>query len=244
MKIHPTLLAPVPREWADFQGIVPVDLKQMEMIFPGFSTTAELSLQIPVAPLLGHLQFSELAVLVAVVRALGATSFAEIGTFDGLTILNLLENCPDLRTVYTVDLPEKIHASKGGGSVFPIDSVNASMIDSVSIGHRFATHRRSSIVSSIREDSALLSPQHFPVQPEVFFIDGAHTLDYCWSDTEFARKVTTPGGVLIWHDFGNLKYLPGVTEALMRLARDGDIKLYWLDSSQLRTSLVFGISPA
>lgn len=242
MKIFPRLLAPVPREWADFRGIVPVDLKQMESIFPGFSAAGEISLKIPVAPLLGHMQFSELAIVVAVVRVLGATSFAEIGTFDGLTILNLLENCPDLRTVYTVDLPERIHASKGGGSVFPIDSVNASMIDSLNIGHRFATHPRSSVVVPIREDSALLSPQHFPVKPEVFLIDGSHTFDYCWSDTELARKVTSPGGVLIWHDYGNLKYLPGVTEALLRLSREGEMKLYWLDCPQLRTSLVFGIS--
>jgi hypothetical protein len=214
----------------------------MEIIFPGFSAAGEISLKIPVAPLLGHMQFSELAIVVAVVRTLGATCFAEIGTFDGLTILNLLENCPDLRTIYTVDLPDGIQAHKGAGSVFHIDSVNASMIDSVNIGHRFATHPRRNIVIPIREDSALVSPLHFPVEPEVFFIDGSHTFDYCWSDTQLARKVTSPGGVLIWHDYGNPKYLPGVTEALLRLSREGEMKLYWLDCPQLRTSLVFGIS--
>jgi hypothetical protein len=241
MRISPHFLAPVPREWSDFRGIVPVDLNQMEIIFPGFSAAGEISLKIPVAPLLGHMQFSELAIVVAVVRTLGATSFAEIGTFDGLTILNLLENCPDLRTIYTVDLPEGIRAHKGAGSVFPIDSINASMIDSVDIGRRFATHPRSSVVIPIREDSALVSPLHFPIEPEVFFIDGSHTFDYCWSDTQLARKVTSPGGVLIWHDYGNPKYLPGVTEALLRLSREGEMKLYWLDCPQLRTSLVFGI---
>ncbi|HXJ42644.1 MAG TPA: class I SAM-dependent methyltransferase [Bryobacteraceae bacterium] len=244
MRVSPRPLVPVASEWADFQGVIPIDLRQMESIFPGFNAAAEITLTVPVAPLLGHMQFSELAVLIAVVRTLGASSFAEIGTFDGLTVLNLLENCPQLQKIYTVDLPEDVLSAKGTGSVFPIDSINASMLHTVRIGARFANHPLRGKVVQLREDSANLTERDFPTSPEVFLIDGAHTWEYCLSDSRLAQKVTADSSVLVWHDYANVKYLPGVTEVLQGLAREQELRLYWLDSPPLRTSLVFGIRDA
>lgn len=241
MRIPPRPLAPVPPAWADFQGIVPIDLEQMQRVFPGFRATDEVVLKVPVVPLMGHMQVSELAVIVNLVRALGVTSFAEIGTFDGLTILNLLENCPELQRVYTVDLPDKIVSAKGIGSVFPIDSVNAGMINTVRIGDRFQSHPRRGIVTQLREDSASLSASQFPSAVEVFVIDGSHSYDYCLSDSRLAQTVTGRIGLVIWHDYANVKYLPGVTEAVLQVAREGKMHLYWLDAPQFRTSLVFGM---
>jgi hypothetical protein len=241
MRVSPRPLAPIPAAWADFQGIVPIGLEQMTQIFPGFSAADRVALRIPVAPLVGHMQVSELAVLVNLVRTLGATSFAEIGTFDGLTILNLLENCPALQSVYTVDLPDEIVSAKGIGSVFPIDSVNASMIGTVRIGDRFRSHSRREIVTQLREDSAHLSVRDLPSEIEVFLIDGSHNYDYCLSDSRLAQNAVGRTGLVIWHDYANVKYLPGVTQALLQVAREGEMNLYWLDDPQLRTSLVFGM---
>ncbi len=239
MRIRPQAPGALPQEWADFAGIIPIDLTQLDAMIPGAGTAAEITLRVPIAPLLGHMQFSELAIVVAAVRAMGAESFAEIGTFDGLTVLNLLENCPAVRSVTTVDLPEDTQSAKGAGSVYPIDAVNASMIDTVRIGERFEAHARRGIVKQIRRDSALLEPGDFGSGVDVFFVDGSHTYDYCKSDSRLAEAVTRD--LIIWHDYGNVKYLPGVTQTLFEIAREGGMKLYWLDSAPLRTSLVFGI---
>ena len=36
--------------------------------------------------------------------------------------------------------------------------------------------------------------------PTLFFIDGAHTYEYCTSDTEKSLAIAPPSSVFLWHD--------------------------------------------
>jgi hypothetical protein len=240
MQAAPRPISADPRRWAKFRGVKKVSIEDMPAIFPGYSPLEQIHLSIPVVPAPAAISLTELSVLISIVRATHAASYAQIGTYDGLTIRNLLDNCPDLQSVVTVDLPEAVHATGGAGSVYPTDIFNSYMLDANFIGHQFRGHSRAGIVRDIRKDSALLTPEDFPVRPEVFFIDGNHVYDYCVSDTRMAHRVLARPGVLIWHNFGNVGDLPGVTRALTEVADDPAYSLYWLNG-QTNTSFVFGI---
>jgi len=240
MRIIPRPQNPVPQKWMNFHGVRTININELAQILPGYPPLGEVQLTVPAIMIPGHMTMIELAVLVSIVRYTGATSFAQIGTFDGITVRNLLDNCPDLQSIVTVDLPNDQHLAKGSGTVYSTDMFNASIMNYVDIGFRFRNHPRVGIVRDIRKDSAKLTPEDFPVKPEIFFIDGSHTYDYCASDTRIAHQVLAKPGILLWHDFDKINDLPGVTRALTELADDPYYTLYWLTDFP-ETSLVIGI---
>jgi len=240
MQIIPRPLKPDPQRWSNFRGVKKININDLAQIFPGYHPLHEVQLTTSGCQIPGQMTFAEMGILVSVVRALRAVSFAQIGTFDGITIRNILDNCPDLKSVVTVDLPDTLHASKGAGTAFPTDNFNASIVNVTDIGYRFRNHPRAGIVRDVRKDSATLTPADFPMPPEVFFVDGNHSYDYCSSDTRIALSVLARPGVMIWHDFGQIDDLPGVTRALTELADDKSYSLYWLKGFP-ETTLVFGI---
>jgi hypothetical protein len=240
MKVVPRPLSAEPEKWAQFKGVRKIGINDLPIIFPGFDPIDEIRLTVSSAPYPGHMSFAELGIVVALVRAMRVTSFAQIGTFDGLTVRNILDNCPDLQNITTVDLPDSMHANKGAGTVYPSDAFNSSLFGYANIGSRYRGHPRAGIVRDVRKDSALLVPEDFAAAPEVFLIDGNHSYQYCASDTKIAHRVLKKPGFIIWHDYGQVEYLPGVTRALNELADTNAYSLYWLKGFP-ETTLAFGI---
>jgi methyltransferase family protein len=240
MRIKPVPVELDPKSWEGFKGVKNLNIHELVKVFPGYDPLLGVRLVVSGVQVPGQMSYAELSLIVSLVRATGAASFAQIGTYDGSTVLNLLENCPDLKSIVTVDLPQSLHATKGVGTVFPTDKYNASLLNVTEIGRRFRRHPRSHIVRDVRKDSALLVAEDFPQRPEIFFIDGNHSYEYCMSDTRIARQVLARPGVLIWHDFGQIADLPGVTRALMEVADDGEYALYWVKGYP-ETTLVFGV---
>jgi hypothetical protein len=240
---NPPRLLPADQQAAQFGGIKKVGLADLQMIFPGYSPLEEITLTVPPLALPGHMTLIELAALVSLVRHSGAKSFAQIGTFDGMAVRALLDNCPDLQSITTVDLPISTHAIGGSGTIYRTDSTSAPMGNAADIGHRFRNHPRAGIVRDLRKDSATLTPEDFPIAPEIFFVDGNHSYQYCVSDTRIAHRVLARPGFLIWHDFGNVGDLPGVSRALTELADERTYCLFWINAAPV-TTLVLGIQSA
>jgi hypothetical protein len=59
------------------------------------------------ASVAGNVSALELIALAKLARVSGASTFFEIGTFDGRTSLNLAANSPEGAVVHTLDLPQE-----------------------------------------------------------------------------------------------------------------------------------------
>ncbi|PYI93100.1 MAG: hypothetical protein DME97_07280 [Verrucomicrobia bacterium] len=236
-----------PREnrFADYEGIPQLSAEDILINYGLGKEYLAVDLEVPLVPLGGHMTHTEMVLVVGLIKVSNASSFLEIGTFDGLTALNILRNCAAVREIVTVDLPDEIHRAGGSGTRHPLDQINASMLDTVAVGSRLSSHPQAGKVRQIRKDSASLDEADLTRSTyDCFLIDGSHTFQYCYSDTQFALRHLAKQGFILWHDYSKLKTLSGVTRCLLTLAESGEYSLFWLRSGDIVTSLVIGFRRA
>ena len=235
------LLFTVEENFLDYEGIPQLSVEEILGKCELANEDLNIELDIPLIGLTGHMTHTETAVIVGLIKAARISSFFEIGTFDGSTVVNLLRNCPLLKQIVTVDLPDDTHTTGGAGTHHLLDRINSSMLDTVSVGSRFKAHPDAAKVIQVRKDSAELTAADLDRPTyECFLIDGCHTFDYCRNDTEFALKHLAKQGFIIWHDYAKLRALSGVTRYLLQMAGSGDYRLFWLRIRDTITSLVIG----
>ena len=148
----------------------------------------------------------ELGSIVALLQRVGAKSVLEIGVNEGRTAKALLDQMPQLERYVGVD-------------VLP--------------GYKFARTRQDREVPSVpgrfalpesRFELLLRARGAFDLRAEdlgsfdAVFIDGDHGLEAVRHDTELARSIVRPGGVILWHDYCN-PYTPDVRVVLDELRR-------------------------
>lgn len=75
--------------------------------------------------------------------------------------------------------------------------------------------------TTIRTDSALLSPEQLP-PIRIFSVDGAHSAQMTEHDLRLAARVLEPGGVVILDDYFNEQW-PDVSVGANRLIADGTL---------------------
>lgn len=186
---------------------------ELSQLFPGVERL-DLSICKPFATESAtSLSASELLAVAAIARMSNARRIVEVGTFNGVTTLNLAANSsPDAR-VSTIDLPP----DWGGalGLDVPDDMKNVTPRDRV--GFYFRDTPLSGKIHQVFDDSAVLDWSRLDGPFDLAFIDGCHTFDYVVRDTENARANLTPGGILVWHDYGIIE---DVSRAVDQCASD------------------------
>jgi predicted O-methyltransferase YrrM len=132
----------------------------------------------------------ELAVLAALVRSVGARGVMEIGCNTGRTAALLLRECPTIEHYLGVDvLPGYQFAREVQAKEVPAEpGIYASGDD------RFTLWL--SVRGSYDIDARTLKDGC-----DVVFIDGDHSEAAVKWDTQLARIITRPGGLIIWHDY-------------------------------------------
>ena len=189
--------------------------------------TVRLS-QLEVAP--GNVSLTELTVIAAICAARRPETIFEIGTFDGRTTLNLVENSPPETRIYTLDLPanqidETEHALAPGEDVF---------VRKRGSGARFVSSPFASRITQLYGDSARFD--FFPYRRgiDLVFVDASHAYEYVLADSRTALELLRPGGVILWHDYGTGDW-PGVNRALNELHREEPrfARLRWIENTSL-----------
>ena len=71
-------------------------------------------------------------------------------------------------------------------------------------------------------DSAAVDWKELRPPFDMIFIDGCHFRDYVKADTENAIRNIRPGGVIVWHDYGDIK---DVSQVVDEAAKDITIKV-------------------
>jgi predicted O-methyltransferase YrrM len=128
--------------------------------------------------------------------------FLEIGTHRGFTTRILAERFPEMEIV-TVDPGDQVAAQDR-----PDNQINE-YLRQEQIGELVRDHANVEIIKKPFQDIDW-GDQRF----EMIFVDGNHERASVLKDSHLAMRLVTDPGVIIWHDFNNVR---GVNEALDQL---------------------------
>jgi predicted O-methyltransferase YrrM len=147
----------------------------------------------------GHTTEFELKVISSLVKRHQPKTIFEIGTFEGRTTLNMALNAPPDAQIYTLDLPaDGLDAAK-----LTIEAGERAYIQKTQSGGRFLGTPSARMIQQLYGDSATFdfTPWHGKI--DLVFIDASHAYDYVLNDSQRARALVRPGGLLLWHDYTN-----------------------------------------
>ncbi len=177
----------------------------------------------------GMLPSDEALALLTLLVAEAPSQVLEIGTYMGHTTRQMAENLP-AATIHTVDLPEDFTAGRDPVSGLPKDDFH--LIRQRVVGREFKGQPCAARIVQHFGDTATWDFRAAG-QPSFYFIDGAHTYEYCKSDSEKCLLLGAGRGVFLWHDCD--RDHPGVVRFVSewrRLGRDlrrisGTALVYW-----------------
>jgi predicted O-methyltransferase YrrM len=174
------------------------------------------------------LDAQELMVLCAIERFLGARRVLEVGTYDGNTALNLAANLAPSGVVTTVDLPPDWN----GKFMYDVPAHLRNVTDRQQIGIQYRQTVYEGRIRQVLGDSATLDWKLLEPPFDLIFVDGCHYFEYVKKDTENALQHLRPGGVIVWHDYGEFKDVSRVvdeaaTRLTVRVVRGTRLAIGW-----------------
>lgn len=151
-----------------------------------------------------YMQPGEQEVLLGLVNSVRPHTMVEIGVNEGLTAQAVLRHIRTISHYVGIDI--------GDGYTFEIP---AQQVERPDVPGKLVRHDpRFRFV--LRGDA-------MPTAADVVFIDGDHGRAHVEEDSRWAAEVVRPGGMIVWHDYGNPTV--EVTEVLDALQAGGrDIK--------------------
>ncbi len=160
----------------------------------------------------GNASALEIVVINKLVKQFGPLNVFEIGTFDGLTTLNIAANSREDVRIYTLDLPR----SKLDSVRLTLDKYDKQYIEKDVSGVCFLETSFESKITQLYGDSATFDFSPYNTMDFVF-VDASHAYEYVLNDSQIAIKLLrNKRGIILWHDYGT-PYWPGVTKALNKL---------------------------
>jgi hypothetical protein len=159
----------------------------------------------------GNISISESFVINKLIKYYNPQTIFEIGTFDGLTTLNMAANCSKDAKIYTLDLPSNMLNSHK----LPLVAGDARYINKKISGGNFLGTDYEKKIEQLYGDSATFDFSPFYNMIDFVFIDGSHSYQYVLNDSKIALKLLkNKSGIILWHDYGEWW---DVTEALNKL---------------------------
>lgn len=178
----------------------------------------------------GNVRLAELGVLChAASRCPQGRNVFEIGTFDGRTTLNLARNVPGDCRVFTLDLPPDHETS------YSLEPGERHFVEKPESGKRYKNclpeyRAYAGRIKQLLGDSASFDFSDYLGTCGLVFVDGSHAYEYAWKDSITALELVTPGGVIVWHDYGVWE---GVTRALEQLETERGLGLLHIKGTSL-----------
>jgi predicted O-methyltransferase YrrM len=144
--------------------------------------------------LTGTMSAAETATLCQIISATNPKKVVEIGTFRGVTTLNIALNAPEAE-IHTLDLPPGHDPS---ATVY--ENADPEVIQKrgelVFQGTPQETRIHRHLGDSARYDYSRIGPG-----VDLALIDAAHSYEYVRSDTAAVLPLMKPDGILLWHDY-------------------------------------------
>lgn len=134
----------------------------------------------------------ELEALIALVASSKPKGVLEFGCNTGRTAMAILRNVQGIERYQGIDVPK---------GYIPAKRVQRDEVPDKP-GELAADDSRFELILRPRGSFDLSASDLDPC--DAVFIDGDHSRDAILHDTELARAVTRPGGIVIWHDYHDL----------------------------------------
>ncbi len=161
----------------------------------------------------GNISTLETVVINKLIKQYNPLTVFEIGTFNGLTTLNMAANCSKETKIYTLDLP----SNKLDSVKLSLDDNDKNFIGKEVCGVSFLGTNCEKKIKQLYGDSATFDFSPFYNMIDFVFIDGAHSYQYVLNDSKVALKLLRNGrGIMLWHDYGKVCWR-GLTRALEEL---------------------------
>jgi hypothetical protein len=179
----------------------------------------------------GNVSIEELCKICLIVKWLKPKRILEIGTYNGMTTLQMALNAPANCIVYTLDLPEEMQASLVLSELDTYVSKHFYAKFGTSTGSYF--YGRTDVnIKQLRGDSATFDYSSFiDGSVDLVFIDAAHDYQNKKLDSENGFKLLSSNGVILWHNYADVLN-PDVTKCLGEYASSGKL-IYHLKGTNL-----------
>jgi predicted O-methyltransferase YrrM len=141
----------------------------------------------------GSMTITEISSLCHLIVASQPLKILEIGSFRGLTTLNMAMNAPQAE-IHTLDLPPE---ADGCATRFKTNDVN--IINSRGSYH-YENRTEAARVLQHYGDTALFDYNEIGPAVDFCLIDAAHSYEYVRNDTAKVLPLMADGSFLLWHD--------------------------------------------
>lgn len=168
----------------------------------------------------GSMTITEISSLCHLVAARRPRKVLEIGSFRGLTTLNIAMNAPEAE-IHTLDLPPGVSP---GSTAFDTNDVN---IITSRGGYYYESRPEAARIFQHYGDTATFDYEEIGGGVDFCLIDAAHSYEYVRNDTAKTLPLMADGGMILWHDYGRNDFLAdpedawGVTRFLHEIADAG-----------------------
>jgi len=168
----------------------------------------------------GSMTITEISSLCHLVAARRPRKILEIGSFRGLTTLNLAMNAPDAE-IHTLDLPPDFDPAQTR-----FENNDANIIRARGFFY-YEDHPAAARIHQHYGDTATFDYAEISDGVDLCLIDAAHSYEYVRNDTAKTLPLMTAGSLLLWHDYGRNDFLAdpedawGVTQFLHEIKDTG-----------------------
>ena len=165
----------------------------------------------------GNVSIEEVCKICLIVRWLRPKRILELGTYNGMTTLQMALNAPRECTTYTLDLPDY---EKNSLPMSKIDKLVATFfLDNFNnvVGRYFA--RRADLnIRQLFGNSTRFDYSMIDVPVDLVFVDAAHDYESKCQDSDTAFRLLARPGAILWHNYGDVT-CPYVTRCLAEYAQ-------------------------
>lgn len=164
----------------------------------------------------GNVSIEELCKICLIVKWLKPRRILEMGTYNGMTTLQMALNAPPDCQVFTVDLPPKYTPSSPMGKIDELLATRFRTQLNSEVGSYF--HGRNDVqVTQMWGETAHADYGIVGGKVDMVFVDAAHDLANKRRDTEIAFDLLSERGVILWHNYADVCN-PDVTFCLAEYA--------------------------
>ena len=177
----------------------------------------------------GGATITELSTIAYLCRLHAPKTIFEIGTLEGRTTLNMALNSPEDCRIYTLDLPldqRRAYYKKRLGEIKVWTRDEPPPFLSA-VGECFNRHPAAQKITQLYGDTRNFDFTPFHGKMDFVFIDANHEYEFVKSDTEQALKMISSRGMIVWHDYPNVR---GVMEFLDELYQCGEPLIHLWDT--------------
>jgi predicted O-methyltransferase YrrM len=206
----------------EFEGYLAVAKKliptvNLNKVFPAELETGSIRLE----NFLGHwgnVSIEELCKICLIVKWLKPRRILEMGTYNGMTTLQMALNAPADCVTYTLDLRPEQAAQINLGTLDDLVANHFKANFQTSTGSYFASREDVSI-KQLWGDTAVFDYSTLDGPMDLVFVDAAHDYANKKIDCERAFSMLSPRGVILWHDYAQVAN-PEVTQCIAEFAKD------------------------